>query len=198
MEIHSKPVVVAYGLMSSGKSSLLNMLTGHVREEFFMANDVFEGERYVFVDTPGVDASVEETGAGQADIALFVHEPQGELEAIELEFLSSLAASFGPFASKRVLIVLTMMEKDESARIDAIEHKIRVQCEAVLGFMPPIFQVSNKRYQNGVLKQQRPMIVLSRIPALADYLQNLADAAGEPRTQRASQRNATLTMCSRL
>lgn len=197
-ELNTKPVVVAYGLMNSGKSSLLNMLTENVEPEFFKTNDIretienkgFEGERYIYLDTPGLDANNEddnyaESGVNQADIVLFVHQPQGELEANEIEFLRKLLSSFGEYASQHIIIVLSKMEKEEAEKIQAIERRIHQQCQTELGFSATIFQVSNKRFQAGILKSQQALISRSNIPELAAHLARLAATATAPRARRA-------------
>lgn len=197
-DLGRKPVVVAYGLMNSGKSSLLNMLTGHVGQDFFKTADVretvenkaFEGDRYIYLDTPGLDADAADdaqaaAGVDQADVVLFVHQPQGELEANELTFLCELGASFGSYGAQHIAIVLTKKEKETAAKIDEIEQRIRQQCERALGYAPQIFQVSNKRYQNGLLNGKDALVMHSQIPAVLAYLNEMAGCANAPRVQRA-------------
>ena len=204
-ELDRKPVVVAYGLMNSGKSSLLNMLTNHVEEEFFktadiretVANKAFEGDRYIYLDTPGLDADAADdaaasAGADQADIVLFVHQPQGALEEKEMVFLGQLAASFGQFGAQHIVIVLTKKEKEVAAKIDEIEQRIRQQCERAIGYAPQIFQVSNKRYQNGILNGKDALVAHSHIPIVLEYLNHMAGRAAEPRAQRALAKISTL------
>ena len=70
---NKKPIIVAYGLMNAGKSYLLNMLTQHISEEFFKTNDIretatikkFESEKYIYLDTPGLDANEEDDSQAQ-------------------------------------------------------------------------------------------------------------------------------------
>lgn len=192
-----RTTIVAYGLMNAGKSSLLNMLTQHVEEEFFKTNDVretaeikkFESEKYVYLDTPGLDADQADDaqaqfGASQADIVLFVHQPQGELEANEVKFLKDLKQSFGSYAESNIILVISKMEKEESAKIDQIEDRIKTQCAQEMGFAPKVFQVSNKRYQTGFIKHQDGLIAHSRINTLVEHLDLMALNAGKVRAQR--------------
>ena len=80
------PNVAVYGVYNTGKSSLLNSLTGHVETEFFKTGDVpetrsnkkLEQNGICYIDTPGLDVNMADTaaanqGAFQADIILFVH-----------------------------------------------------------------------------------------------------------------------------
>jgi GTPase Era involved in 16S rRNA processing len=183
--------------MNAGKSSLLNMLTQHIEEEFFKTNDVretaeikkFESEKYVYLDTPGLDADEADDaqaqfGASQADIVLFVHQPQGELEAKEVKFLKELKHSFGSYAESNIILVLSKIEKEEQAKIDLIEDRIKTQCVQEMDFSPKVFQVSNKRYQTGVIKQQDGLIAHSRINTLVEHLDSVASNAGAVRAQR--------------
>ena len=88
-----KPVVAVWGLMNAGKSYLLNMLTDHFGEEYFKTNDFretaeikkYESNQIIYLDTPGLDANEADNleairGVARADVVLFVHQPQGELE----------------------------------------------------------------------------------------------------------------------
>ena len=78
-----KSVIVTWGLMNAGKSSLLNMLTQHIEQEFFKTNDfrettevcAYEADQYIYLDTPGLDANAADNlealkGIKKADIVL--------------------------------------------------------------------------------------------------------------------------------
>ena len=60
----NKPLIAVCGLMNTGKSYLLNMLTQHIDQEYFKtadqretaANKTLETEQYIYLDTPGLDA----------------------------------------------------------------------------------------------------------------------------------------------
>jgi len=194
----AKPIVVAYGLMNAGKSFLMNMLTDHVDDELFKTNDVretvvnarHEGETCVFLDTPGLDANDEDDahaqrGAREGDIVLFVHQPQGELEAVELSFLEALRDTLAEHASSNIVVVLSKIDKEAPEKIALIEGRIAQQCEQALGFAPRIFRVSGKRYQDGMRKDQAVMVAASGIELLAAYLRQ---AAGDVRAVRARKR----------
>lgn len=193
----NRPTVVAYGLMNAGKSFLLNMLTQHIEEEFFKTNDIretaeikrFASEKYIYLDTPGLDANEADDaqaqfGASQADIVLFLHQPQGELEANEVKFLKKLKQSFGSYAESNIILVLSKIEKEEQSKIDLIENRVKAQCAQEIGFSPKVFQVSNKRYQTGVLKHKDGLIVQSHINSLIEHLDLIASNAGKVRAQR--------------
>lgn len=200
-----RPTIVAYGLMNAGKSFLLNMLTQHIEEEFFKTNDIretaeirkFESEKYVYLDTPGLDANEADDaqaqfGASQADVVLFLHQPQGELEANEVKFLKELKQSFGSYANSNIILVLSKIEKEEQAKIDLIEDRIKAQCALEIGFSPKVFQVSNKRYQTGVIKHKDGLIAQSHINSLIEHLDLVASNAGKVRAQRSLTEVETL------
>lgn len=195
--VDNRPIIVAYGLMNAGKSFLLNMLTQHIEDEFFKTNDIretaeikkFESEKYVYLDTPGLDANEGDDvqaqfGVDQADIVLFLHQPQGELEANEIKFLKELKRSFGSYAESNIILVLSKIEKEEQAKIDLIENRIKTQCVQEMGFSPKVFQVSNKRYQTGVIKHKDGLIAQSHINSLMEHLDLMALNAGKVRAQR--------------
>lgn len=192
-----KPIIVAYGLMNAGKSFLLNMLTQHIEEEFFKTNDIrettevkkFESGKYIYLDTPGLDANADDNaqakfGASQADVVLFVHQPQGELEANEVKLLKELKQSFGNFAENNIILVLSKIEKEEPTKINLIEEKIRSQCTREIGFSPKVFQVSNKRYQMGLIKHKDVLIVESHVKPLIQHIDFVASSAKKVRAQR--------------
>jgi len=191
------PVIVAYGLMNAGKSFLMNMLTEHVQQEYFKTNDLREtvenkrcvSRQCVYLDTPGLDANDEDdahaqSGAHEGDIVMFVHQPQGELEKVEVAFLRKLGASLGEHASSNIVVVLSKIEKETPEKIAQIEARIGQQCAEVLGFTPPVFRVSGKLYQDGILRQKDTMVAASGIDALLAHVQQ---AVADVRAVRAEK-----------
>lgn len=192
-----RPIIAVYGLMNAGKSFLLNMLTQHIDVEFFKTNDVretseiksFESDKYIYLDTPGLDANQADDaraqfGASQADIVLFVHQPQGELEANEVEMLNELKKTFGIYAESNIVLVISKIEKEDPEKINQIEEKIKIQCVQKIGFSPKVFQVSNKRYQSGVKKHSNGLIAQSHIKSLIEHLDLVAMNSEKVRAQR--------------
>lgn len=193
----NRPTIVAYGLMNAGKSFLLNMLTQHIEEEFFKTNDIretaeikkFESEKYIYLDTPGLDANEADDvqaqfGVDQADVVLFLHQPQGELEANEVKFLKDLRQSFGGYAESNIILVISKVDKEESEKINLIEEKIKAQCVQEIGFSPKVFKVSNSLYRAGVEEHIDGLIIHSRIKSLIEYLDFVALNVEKFRAQR--------------
>jgi len=195
-----KPMIAACGLVNAGKSYLLNMLTQHIDDEFFPVADqretarvkMLETDSYIYVDTPGLDASDADTGEAmtgidQADLVLFVHQPQGELEENEKEFLCRLKQSFGEFAEQNIILVLSKADKEEQEKIDEIADKVQQQCLEFLNFSPRIFKVSGQRFKSGTQQHKDGLIRHSHINDLASHIKIVADASVETRDIRVIQ-----------
>ena len=191
----SKPVIAVCGLMNAGKSYLLNMLTQHIDQEYFKtadqrettANKTLETEQYIYLDTPGLDANAQDDaiaqqGIAEADIVLFVHQPQGELDSRGLDFLRQLKDSFGKSAKHSVVIVISKIDKEPESKIDAIDKEIQKQCQEKLGTVFTTFQVSNTRYKTGICQQKDGLVQASHIEALVQHLKKTT-----PKTRQARQ-----------
>ncbi|MGL5672868.1 MAG: GTPase [Plesiomonas shigelloides] len=181
--VDQKPVVAAWGLMNAGKSYLLNMLTEHIQEECFRTRDVretaelkrFETSDYIFLDTPGLDANedddaVAHKGAAEADIILFVHQPQGELEKVELDFLRKLKVSFGDYAERNIILVLSKLDSEEPDKIELIEKRMLEQCQQVLNFQPHCFKISGVRFHKGMQQSKAGLVRASHMQELKAHL----------------------------
>lgn len=194
---HSKPTIVVWGLMNAGKSYLLNMLSEHIENPYFKVADQREtavnkdfdaGDR-VYVDTPGLDANDSDDleaflASKTADIVLFVHQLQGELEAKEIEFLKALKESFGEYASKNIVMVLSKIDKEDEEKVVQIQSRVLQQCQKDLDFTPKIFQVSNTIYQTGVTEHEDLLIKYSHIDELKAHLDSLVSDVSSVRNER--------------
>lgn len=183
---YPKPTIAVCGLMNAGKSYLLNMLTEHIESEYFKTKDVrettelkkFENEHFVFLDTPGMDANCDDEyvanlGLNEADIVLFLHQPIGELEKVEVDFLRNLKNSFGVFSEKNIILILSKSDKVNSAEIEEIKSKIIEQCSQMLDFSPKCLQASGARYHKGVQQHKNGLIKASNIDDLKYYIESL-------------------------
>ena len=200
-----KPMIVTWGLMNAGKSYLLNMLTNHIDNEFFKTNDFretavvssFETDQYIYLDTPGLDANTEDNlealkGIKKADIVLFVHQLQGELEATEIEFLKNVRTSFGQYAEKNIIFILSKVDKEDMSKVNQIQVRVLEQCKEYLGFQPQCFQISNKLYQQGIQKHKDGLIRNSHIEELLQHIQTVAQDIQLVRQERFSQEKSKL------
>ena len=192
-----KPVIAVCGLMNVGKSYLLNMLTQHIDREYFKTadqretttNKTLETENYIYLDTPGLDANTQDDaiakqGISQADIVLFVHQPQGELEAAEMDFLRQLKNSYGKAFKHSVVIVISKIDKEDLAKINSIDAKIQEQCQQHLGAALTSIQISNLRYQKGVREQKNVLIQASHIDALVQHLKKITQKVRQTRSEK--------------
>lgn len=186
----NKPIIAVWGLMNVGKSSLLNMLTEHIDSEYFKTNDFRETAEIktcsfndmIFLDTPGLDANNADDmeamrGVARADVVLFVHQPQGALEQIEMDFLKNLKTSFGENAETNIILVISKVDKESPEKIQAIENEMLAQCQDILGFTPKCFQISNTRFHKGVNEHKNGLTQASHINELNEHLYKVAKAS---------------------
>lgn len=194
------PVIVTWGLMNAGKSSLLNMLTKHIEQEYFKTNDfretavisAYETDQLTYLDTPGLDANTSDNlealkGVKKADIVLFVHQLQGELEKNEIEFLKEISTSFGQYAEQNIILVLSKVDKEDQSKVDQIQLKVLEQCKQYLGFEPKCFQISNKLYQQGIKSQKEGLVRHSHIEDLKQCIGEVISNTELVRLQRLDQ-----------
>lgn len=173
------PKVVVYGVYNSGKSSLLNSLTGHVEQEYFATRDIpetkatktLEQHGICYVDTPGLDVDELDTkqamaGVDQADILMFVHKlDAGPIQAEQVESLQQLVLSHGNPA--QVLAVITAAEEAEQQQ--ELVEDIGAQLQQIVPGCTP-FLVSNTRFQKGVREGKQALVHHSGIPQLLEAL----------------------------
>ncbi len=180
---NSKPIVAVWGLMNAGKSYLLNMLTDHVSEDYFKTNDIretaeikiYEDDNFIFIDTPGLDANDGDDleahkGVKEADIVLFVHQPQGALEKNEIEFLSMLKKRYGENADTSIILVLSKIDREPKDKITLIQSEVLRQCEEIIGISPQCFTVSGIRYKKGIEDHNTNFVTASHVGELKHYL----------------------------
>lgn len=191
--------------MNTGKSYLLNMLTQHIDQEYFKtadqrettANKTLETDQYIYLDTPGLDANAQDDaiakqGIAEADIVLFIHQPQGELDPGELDFLRQLKDRFGKSAKHSITIVISKIDKEPASKIDAIDKEIQKQCQEKLGTVFTTFQVSNTRYKTGISQQKNGLIKASHIDALVQHLKKVTPKIRQARQNKLAASIETL------
>lgn len=199
-----KPTIAAWGLVKAGKSSLLNMLSGHIADEFFKTgvvrttrlNQQLETEHYLLMDTPGLGIDLADSqqayrGLDNADVILFVHAPPGELDQEEMELLTQVKATYTKDTEQRLVLVLSQLDKDQDGALERIRQRILEQLQEQLGIQPKCFMVSNSRYRKGAVQEKQAMMSGSGIPQLASHLDELVQAIDEQlESVRASRRAA--------
>lgn len=201
----NQTVVAVWGLMNAGKSYLLNMLTQHLDTELFKTNDFRETAEIkttqfndiIYLDTPGLDANNADDleamrGVNHADVVLFVHQPQGALEKIEMDFLRNLKNSFGENAARNIILVISKADKENPEKIQSIEAEMLQQCRELLDFEPKCFQISNTRFHKGMNEHKKTLVQASHINELSEYVQQVAKESMGVNKQRALGKLATL------
>lgn len=209
----AKPRIAAWGLVKAGKSSLLNMLSGHASDEHFQTgvvrttriNQELELADYILVDTPGLGIDAQDSqqamgGLNAADVVLFVHAPPGELDQEEVELLDQLREAFGEDVGERVVLVLSQLDKLQEADMAEVREKIERQALIHLGKVPECFVISSTRYKSGVEKDKEGLRSKSGIPQLTQHLQTLSKdithSLQVARQQRLARR--ALELCERI
>lgn len=186
-EQYAKTRIAAWGLVKAGKSSLLNMLSGHIEDEHFKTgavrttrlNSELETDHYILVDTPGLGINEDDSnqafkGLDNADVIVFVHAPQGELDQEEIALLAQIKDTFGEETERRLLLVLTQLDKDQDGALDSIHHRMMEQMQDLIGIQPNCYQVSNTRYRKGASENKAALMLKSGIPVLAEHLEALS------------------------
>lgn len=181
---NSLPNAVVYGVYNSGKSSLLNSLTGHVEAEYFATRDIpetritkqLEHQGLCYIDTPGLDVNEQDTatantGAFQADIILFVHKLSvGPIQQADLTAMQNLAKKHGD--TSHIIMVLTEAEiADENKSLIA---NITQQVQQAISPKIKPYLVSNPLFKKGITSGRQILIHKSGIPELLQDLQELA------------------------
>ena len=185
--------VAICGLMNAGKSALLNMLTGHLEQEYFATGasrttaDVqsMTTENIDWLDTPGIDASDSDDhtalrGILRADSVLFAHTLRtGTLEQVELDFLDTLMRHI-PALPQRLIVVLTHADSVETHQQESIDSITRILSTRFAEQLP-LFVTSSPRFIKGTLTNKPRLVQRSGIPQLLAAI-----------TTRVSRANASL------
>lgn len=181
--------IVNTGMVSSGKSSLFNVLVDSLEEEHFPTGaartttiaDYYDYKNISFIDTPGIDVRTEDDDLAfrtimEADIILMIHNIRtGPINRSEAEWLERIVAGMNDIEmrKKRLIFICTWKdtrEKDEDYQ-DILDNVKRNVFELV-GTEIPFFDVSVKKYSIGAKAEKEVLKNNSGIPALRDYLTN--------------------------
>ncbi len=179
--------IVNTGMVSSGKSSLYNILTDSVAEERFptgAARTTTSADSYVynsieFIDTPGIDVRDADDALSfqtitQSDIILMVHNIKtGPLTRRESDWLKTLSDSMGSpeIRQKRLIFICTWKDTREMEEgYEDILNEVKSMVYGIVGTEIPFFDVSVKKYINGINKKKDILCQKSGIPALSAFI----------------------------
>lgn len=176
------------GMVSSGKSSLYNILIDS-QDEFFKTGaarttttaDVFQGDFCEFVDTPGIDVTEADDDLAyrtimSSDLIMMIHNIKtGPLQRREVEWLEKIVQNINdPNAVKQRLIFVCSWkdarEKDED--YEQILNTVKQMVFDITKVEIPFFDVSTKKYQAGLKKNADVLLESSNILLLKEYLHN--------------------------
>lgn len=183
--------VVNTGMVSSGKSSLFNILVDYIDEEHFPTGaartttmaDYFDYKDISFIDTPGIDVRSEDDALAfrtimEADLIMMVHNIKtGPVNRSEAEWLEKIVGRMKDpeMCKARLLFVCTWKdtrERDEDYH-DIIAD-VKNQVFEIAGTEIPFFAVSAKKYADGVNKGKEKLKNSSGILELKQYLEEYA------------------------
>lgn len=183
--------VVNTGMVSSGKSSLFNVLVDYVESEHFPTGaartttiaDYFDYKNISFIDTPGIDVRSEDDALAfstimEADLIMIMHNIKtGPINRSEAEWIENIVKRMKDteMCKSRLMFVCTWKdtrEKDEDY-LDIIKD-VKQQLFDIIKVDIPFFEVSVKKYMNGVIKEKESLKNNSGIIQLKQYLENYA------------------------
>ncbi|MFC4803612.1 GTPase [Filifactor villosus] len=182
--------LVNTGMVSSGKSSLFNVLVNS-EEEFFatgaarttVSANSFIYKNIEFIDTPGIDVKTEDDKLAfdtimEADIIMMLHNIRtGPLNRSEVDWLKMIADNIGDpeKIKKRILFVCTWRDTRENDEdYSSIIEEVKKSVFDILGTEVAFFDVSVKKYLIGVEKQKDILIKKSNLLELSQYLESYA------------------------
>lgn len=182
--------IVNTGMVSSGKSSLYNALINR-NDEFFPTGaartttkaDYFDYNDISYIDTPGIDVRNEDDALAfstllESDIIMMIHNVRtGPLNKSEAEWLSNITQHMTGIEMCKARIIFVISWKDTREKEDGyttLIQNIKNQVFEIVGTEIPVFEVSVKKYQQGVQKGKNVLINNSGILELKTYLEKYA------------------------
>ncbi|MEG2893052.1 MAG: GTPase [Clostridium sp.] len=184
----SKVHIACLGTYNAGKSSLLNSI---IEKSIFKTDcvpttydvDVFETDKAIYLDTPGLNANTEDndtafSGIKNSDIILFVCNIQnGGLTISESNFLKKIQDyinSDNPLDN--IVFLLSNKHSVCSSDIDKIKNKFLDDIFQSLGDTPSeIFIYDAITYQNGINENQTVLIEESGMNSIKSTLSNIIE-----------------------
>lgn len=182
--------IVNTGMVSSGKSSLYNTLINS-SDEFFPTGaartttraNYYDYNNISYVDTPGIDVRNEDDVLAfdtiiESDIILMIHNIRtGPLNKSEVEWLEQIAYCLGgkEMCGTRIIFVASWKDtREKEEDYSTFVSELKNQVYEIVGVEIPFFEVSVKKYQQGVEKSKQVLIDNSGILELKEYVENYA------------------------
>ncbi len=182
---NDKVRIVNTGMVSSGKSSLYNALIDSGGEYFptgaartTTRADYFDCGPISYVDTPGIDVRSEDDALAfdtimEADRILMVHNIRtGPLNRSEAAWLERIARGMEDSGGGRLVFALSWIDtREKEADYGGLVENVKKQVFEIAGAEIPFFEVSVKKYQQGIEKDKEILVRNSGVGALKEYLE---------------------------
>ncbi|MDO4339108.1 MAG: 50S ribosome-binding GTPase [Eubacteriales bacterium] len=177
-------------MVSSGKSSLYNVLINRM-DEYFPTGaartttraDYFDYNHISYVDTPGIDVRSEDDALAfstliESDIIVMVHNIRtGPLNRNEVEWLKRITRSMSSIemCKARILFVASWKDtREKDSDYKKLIGSLKQQAFEAVGCEIPFFEVSVKKYQQGIKKGKEVLVNNSGILEFKNYLEEYA------------------------
>lgn len=186
VDFTEKVKVTNTGMVSSGKSSLFNILIDSHTEYFktgaartTTTADTFDMEHCHFVDTPGIDVNEQDDALAyktiiSSDLILMIHNIKtGPLQRKEVEWLEQIVSNIGnPEAiKKRLIFVLSWKDtREKEADYEAMVQSIKEMVFSITKVEIPFFEISAKKYKAGMEKNSDKLKASSNVLELNQYI----------------------------
>lgn len=182
--------IVNTGMVSSGKSSLYNVLINS-QDEFFPTGaartttkaNYFDYKNISYIDTPGIDVRSEDDAVAfntiiKSDVILMIHNVRtGPLNRSEEEWLKRLAERMSSIEACKSRLVFVISWKDTREKEEDYKDfvlNLKKKVFKIVRTEIPFFEVSVKKYQQGKEKEKDILIKNSGVLELKDYLEKYA------------------------
>jgi len=180
--------IVNTGMVSSGKSSLFNILIDRNDEEQFpigaarttTASKSYEYKNITYIDTPGIDVCTEDDILAfntiiESDIILMVHNIRtGPLNLSEVEWLKRIVSKMKDvnMCRERLVFVCTWKDtRDKDEDYENIIADVKTMVFSIINAEIPFFDISVKRYKSGMEKSSDILIDKSSVNDLKNFLE---------------------------
>lgn len=184
--------IVNTGMVSSGKSSLYNVLIDSIDEEHFPTgaartttmSSYYDVKNISYIDTPGIDVRSEDDALAfstimEADIIMMIHNINtGPLVRSEAEWLEQIVRKMSSIEACKARLLFVCTWKDTVEKDDDYQDIIADVKNAVfeiVGTEIPFFEVSVKKYLDGKKKDKQVLVNKSGITELKSYLEKYAN-----------------------
>lgn len=184
--------ITCIGFYNNGKSTLLNALIDDFENQTFQVSDKvetkenkeFQKENIIYVDSPGLNATVEDDekvleAIMQSDINLFIHNiTSGAFTKKEVEFLKFLKAKYDnnkDFLQNTIFVLSQIDNLKEEEDIKRTKDDIQEQLKNTFGENANIIPVSSLRYIKGKNENKELLIKKSNIETLKTEISNFLE-----------------------